>query len=320
MRQTLPISVVVPVYNRAALLREALASVANQGCIPQEVIVVDDGSTDNVAEVAEEFGARLIRQQNSGASAARNAGIAAATSPWVAFLDSDDVWLPDKLTLQWGAVQAAPQLGFVFTDLHWFGDGAVPHTEDASGNVLLHAMHKNVIAPDAAILDNAELLRAVCRSNIVQISGILIRTELARSVTFDNGLRYCEDHDFTLRAIGRTTVGVITKVTLLYRYHPDSLSNNECALALGGLDLSHRVLSQPYRYPAPIPDEFRARLWYLHRRAGAALLRAGMMRQARRHLISSIKRHPTTIAFAGLAATFVPRWVVTKSGRARLAA
>lgn len=92
------ISVVIPTYNRAHLLRRALTSVVEQSPSPSEVIVVDDGSTDDTASVVEEFdGVLHLRQSNQGAAVARNYGVAQATNEFVAFLDSDDYWLPGHL-------------------------------------------------------------------------------------------------------------------------------------------------------------------------------------------------------------------------------
>ena len=97
----LPISVVVPVYNRENLVREALASVVSQSRPPAEIIVVDDGSTDGSAAAAAALATRVIRQENLGSAAARNRGIEEATQPWIAFLDSDDLWDSTKLEEQW---------------------------------------------------------------------------------------------------------------------------------------------------------------------------------------------------------------------------
>src|SRR5258705_11929360 len=97
----LPISVVIPAYNASAYLAEALESVRGQTAQPTEVIVVDDGSTDATAAIARAGGATVLSQPNMGISAARNAGIRAATQPWVAFLAADDLWEADKLPAQW---------------------------------------------------------------------------------------------------------------------------------------------------------------------------------------------------------------------------
>ena len=93
------ISVVIPCCNAAAFLRATIASILGQTQSVLEVIVVDDGSTDDSASIAESFGppVRVIRQPNQGESAARNRGIEAAVGEWVAFLDADDLWLPTKI-------------------------------------------------------------------------------------------------------------------------------------------------------------------------------------------------------------------------------
>jgi glycosyltransferase involved in cell wall biosynthesis len=111
------ISVVIPAYNAQASLGAALESVLGGSLTPAEIIVVDDHSIDRTVEIARSYGVRTIVQpQNAGPSAARNAGVAAARSPWIAFLDADDTWFQEKLASQWATVQRWPDLGFCFTD------------------------------------------------------------------------------------------------------------------------------------------------------------------------------------------------------------
>ena len=109
------ISVVIPAYNSAAQLARALDSVLAQTRPAEEILVVDDGSTDATAEVARSYGdaVRLIAQANAGAAAARNAGIRAARGTWIAFLDADDEWLPDRLALQTDILDRRPDLVWV---------------------------------------------------------------------------------------------------------------------------------------------------------------------------------------------------------------
>lgn len=120
------VSVVIPCYNRAGIVGQAIGSVLNQTLPPKEVIVVDDGSTDESADVAASFGdsVKVIRTQNRGPSAARNTGIAEARGEWVAFLDSDDFWVPDKLALQYEASKAFPTSDLIFCDTAVF-EGSV---------------------------------------------------------------------------------------------------------------------------------------------------------------------------------------------------
>lgn len=104
------LSVVIPTYNRAALLCDTLSAVLAQDCPADEVIVVDDGSTDNTAEVVAKFGVRFLRQANAGDLVARNTGLAAASTELVAFCDSDDLWHPGFLAAMQSLWQAEPRL------------------------------------------------------------------------------------------------------------------------------------------------------------------------------------------------------------------
>lgn len=118
---TLTVSVVIPCYNAASFLRETLESVLVQTRPPFEVLVIDDGSTDGSAAIAEAFCAsvRVIRQENQGESAARNRGVNLAQGEWIAFLDADDIWMPEKLDRQLALV--APDVIAVHTNYYEFG-------------------------------------------------------------------------------------------------------------------------------------------------------------------------------------------------------
>jgi glycosyltransferase involved in cell wall biosynthesis len=132
------VSCIVPVYNGEAYLGAALDSILAQTWRPLEIIVVDDGSTDGSAAVAETYGAivRVIRQANAGCAAARNAGLAAATGEFVAFLDADDVWHPEKLDRQMARFEARPELDYTVTHVQNFWQDDVREEEE------LHRGHK----------------------------------------------------------------------------------------------------------------------------------------------------------------------------------
>ena len=144
------ISVVIPCYNAAPFLRETLESVFVQTYPPLEIIVVDDGSTDESAVIAESFGSpvRVIRQENQGESVARNRGIEEAGGDWVAFLDADDLWLPNKLERQIQVLRDAPESMAIHTGCcRFFPDGteapypfSIPDVSDRFTllNYLLH--------------------------------------------------------------------------------------------------------------------------------------------------------------------------------------
>src|SRR5262245_20179101 len=117
------VSVVIPCYNAGRFLKETLESILAQTRPALEVIVVDDGSTDDSAAVAGAFGppVRVLRQSNQGESVARNRGLDEARGDWVAFLDADDVWAPDKLERQLAAVEGSPGVACCHTGFYLFG-------------------------------------------------------------------------------------------------------------------------------------------------------------------------------------------------------
>ena len=118
------VSVVIPTFNREARLSAAIRSVLNQSLTPSEIIVVDDGSTDATENIIKSFSeVRYIHQENQGVSQARNHGIRLAEHEWIAFLDSDDEWLPRKLERQWRALDSQPQYRFCHTDEIWIRRG-----------------------------------------------------------------------------------------------------------------------------------------------------------------------------------------------------
>jgi glycosyltransferase involved in cell wall biosynthesis len=115
------VSVIVPAYDREPFVGQAIASIVRQDYRPLEVVVADDGSTDGTADVAGSFpGVRVLRLPHGGVAAARNAAIAASSGTLLAFLDSDDLWLPGKLTAQVAYLRANPEIGYCFTRMRNF--------------------------------------------------------------------------------------------------------------------------------------------------------------------------------------------------------
>ncbi len=121
------ISVAIPAYNRADYLRETLDSILNQSYPASEIIVVDDGSTDHTPDVLAGYGNKIksIRIENSGAAIARKTAAEASTYPWLAFCDSDDVWLPHHLERRVALLKRYPDINFSFSDLAPFGPAAI---------------------------------------------------------------------------------------------------------------------------------------------------------------------------------------------------
>lgn len=154
------VSVVVPAYNYGRFLAGALDSVLAQTVRPHEVIVVDDGSTDDTPAVAARFAGRVayVRQANAGVSAARNNGIGRATGDWLAFLDADDEWEPDFLERVRPVCLADPRPAVVFTDFRTFGAESAVHRPSASFRDW--NPDTDLLVPTVSVMPSAAVVRA----------------------------------------------------------------------------------------------------------------------------------------------------------------
>jgi glycosyltransferase involved in cell wall biosynthesis len=200
------ISVIIPAYNYARYLSEAIDSVFAQTYPALEVIVVDDGSTDDTPAVLAAYGDRIraIRQQNQGVSAARNTGIAAARGEYVAFLDADDLWQPAKLEAQMARFDADPNFGLVYCGAESF---------DAEGQTL-HVLRDGIEGRVAINMLRHEPVIAAPGSNI--IAPRRVAEEIGG---FDTRMIGSEDWDFSYRVASRYAIGFAGEVLVRYRIH-----------------------------------------------------------------------------------------------------
>ena len=252
------VSVVVPTHNRARLLPLTLHTVLWQQEVAFEVIVIDDGSTEDIGRTVRELDdprVRLLRHETPrGVSVARNHGVARAQGRWIAFLDDDDLWAPNKLTRQ---VHAASQ-----EDAGWVYAGAVNVTEDVR---LLGG------APPA---DPDEVVAALPRTNLVPggCSGVMVRRDLLPPEPFDPSLGTCADWDLWIRLSRLARPVGVTQPMVGYRVHDHNMS----------LDTS-RTISElaaiEARYGGPV-DRVR-----FYRHLARVSLRAGRHRRASRYYL-----------------------------------
>jgi len=197
------ISVVIPAYNAAVFLPRSLGSVRAQTVKPEEVIVVDDGSTDNTATVAAELGARVISRPNGGLAAARNTGIRSASSDWIALLDADDLWAADKLERQ--AVRIRPDTALVYSGIHVFDEKGVRYTNPAIP------------------ANSAKTMLRYC--NPITPSTVLAKREmLMRDGGFREDLNACEDWEMWVRLQKLGEFEAVTDPLTDYFVYPNSLS------------------------------------------------------------------------------------------------
>jgi glycosyltransferase involved in cell wall biosynthesis len=207
------ISVIIPVYNRAWCVAEALRSVLDQDFSGFEIIAVDDGSTDQTPEILASFsGIRVIRTGNRGVSAARNTGVAHAKGRLVAFLDSDDLWLPKKLSRQIAYMNEHPCCRICQTEETWIRNGIRVNPKrrhkKPDGDIFPRSLDLCLVSPSAVMMEKS----------LFEESG-----------GFDESLPACEDYDLWLR-IGLThKVPLIPDALVIKRGgHEDQLSRKPC--------------------------------------------------------------------------------------------
>ena len=232
------VSVIIPTFNRGWVLRTAIESVLVQTWRDFELIVVDDGSTDDTSEILYSYGPaiKVIRQVNAGVSAARNRGVRSAGGGLIAFLDSDDRWLPDKLKVQVGYFKSRPETVICQTEEVWIRNG------------------KRVNPKKVHQKPSGRIFRASLALCLVSPSAVMLRRSLFDKIGgFDETLPACEDYDLWLRVSAHYPVHLIeTPLIIKTGGHPDQLSRMpgldrfrikaiEKLLSGGELSESHRT-------------------------------------------------------------------------------
>lgn len=231
MSAELTVSAVVPAYNTAALLPRCIESILTQTVAVDEVIVVDDGSVDKTREVAESFGPRVrcISQANKGAAGARNCGIRSATGEWIALLDSDDDWVPNKIERQLEAVRQHPECDFIYSDA-------------------------TVILPDGSTAENFQADKeAPCgwvfdhllQSCFVNGSTVMARrSALMEAGLFNESLRCAEDYDLWLRVSRRHQFWFVPEPLAFYERQAESLTRNDAVMAASQIAVLEPILAE----------------------------------------------------------------------------
>lgn len=209
------VSVIIPVYNGERYLSDTIGSVIAQTEKDWEIVAVNDGSTDHSQAILEEFAMkypdriRVISVSNGGVSRARNTGVSKARGTYIAFLDQDDLWMPQKLQLQIGQFRSDKTLGISFTNESIIDQTASVVRE----KVLTFSSKKN----------KGYVFEQLVFECFIGISSIMIRKELFTGIGgFDSRYSLAEDYDFLLKAAKKAPVDYIDEPLLLYREHGES--------------------------------------------------------------------------------------------------
>ncbi|HEY3175612.1 MAG TPA: glycosyltransferase [Candidatus Polarisedimenticolia bacterium] len=277
------VSVVIPAHNAAEFLPEALDSVYAQGLDQPEVVVVDDGSTDGTAEAARRYGrgVKVLSQARAGSGRARNAGLRATIGDLVAFLDADDIWVPEKSSLQIPLLEGDPDLGLVFSDMVGFGrPGVVERTYFQERGF------------DGRCTPSSIFLYDMISTPTV----ILRRSCLDEAGPFDESLPIGQDTDLWFRVALARRFAVVDRPLVRRRFHAgnvtrDSRTLARCVVAVWGRYLERCAEREP-AMRARLTADFARMRWHHLFLEGCSLLREGAPREARRLLADAIRQAP----------------------------
>ena len=276
------ISVIIPTYNHARFLRDAVDSALAQTYAPLEVIVVDDGSTDATPRILAAYGDRIraIRRENGGVGAARNTGIAAARGELLAFLDSDDIWRPAKLEMQVARFEADPGLGLVHCRAETFDDAGK----------LVHAPLVGLegwVAMELLRFDRG-VIAAPCSATVVPKR---VAEELGG---FDPRLQPSEDWDFYYRLATRYRIGYVNDILVHYRIHSGGIHLNTPGMERGML----LALEKAFASPDPAVQSLRNHTYgRVHRVLAGCYFQSRKPRQFVRHMIKSLRYDPRNAVY-----------------------
>ena len=228
------VSVIVPTYNRCGLILRAIDSILRQQYDHLEVIVVDDGSTDDTASVIANLSAQhpqivyLANTHRKGPSGARNTGLEAAKGGYVAFLDSDDVWDDHHLSEGVGFLQAHPQIGVLF------GNFTVADSENGgyqynffSKRNFPGSVDREEMMPGFWVV-KGNLLEILIENNVFQVGSVILRRNMSKPVFFDESIRLSEDRDFAIRLYKeeQATFAYRTAPTFVLQRHAANLTED----------------------------------------------------------------------------------------------
>jgi len=204
---TAKVSVVIPAYNCASYIANAIDSVLSQRGCSIEVLVIDDGSRDGTRDVVSSYGTKVhyLHQENQGAAAARNKGLQLATGNYIAFLDSDDTWYPDKLAVQINILDYHPEYIATFSNFHIVDQkGEITHSNGIQQDYAIFKVEneslRGLFDKEIDGIYYGNLFPSLFLGNFINTSSILVRREvLLRAGYFDTTLVTQEDYDYWLR-------------------------------------------------------------------------------------------------------------------------
>jgi glycosyltransferase involved in cell wall biosynthesis len=317
METPAPVSALMAAYNASAFIREAIESVNAQTLPVAELIIVDDGSTDDTAEIAKSMGVRVFSQKNRGLAAARNSCIRESSQPWLTFIDHDDVWQPRKIEMQMAMAYANPDVALVTCDYSSFDYSGV-RTESVLAKLRPgYAAQPKRACEHGSIIDQLDPIFADAYYLMLP-SQVMVRREILEITgLFDESLESADDFDCFMRVLANHPMAVVESVLSSRREHENNASNRFVRATLSCLAATYKVLDHPELYPAATVRLCHEWLPGNLRHAGARLLWSGDARSGRELLLKSASLELSLRTILALAASIAPRRISRKLMSAR---
>ena len=279
------VSVIIPTYNRSELLKKAVESLENQSHQNFEIIIIDDCSTDDTAEVVKGMGDNRIiylkHDTNKGGSEARNTGIKQATGNFIGFLDSDDQWLPDKLEKQLKQFEGRPEVGVVYTGVQVVNE---------------HNQPTRKIVPAY----KGEILPKLFESNCIDTtSSVLVKREILDQVQgFDASLPSCQDWDLYIRLAQVTKFDFVKESLVLFYHHSgERITTNKKSVLTGHMSIFEKYKGLAKKQPKSTFHRFTLTIWKVIFRTAIISENKETVRLSRGVLAEGFKNNHTSLKF-----------------------
>ncbi len=275
------VSVIIPVYNCEEFIEEALHSIFAQTFPINEIIVMDDGSDDGTAAILKKYAGRIkyYYQKNRGLAAARNAGIQVSSSSYLAFLDADDFYHPEKIAIQKAFLDDHPEIDMVFSDFEYFG-----------GTLLRRPI------PDSFKKGKGSVFLDLFRYNCIAIPTVLIRRKCFEEIgLFDETLLAVEDYDFWLRLSKHKRIGYIDRVLAKVRLHPENMSKDAERMCQYEIKVINKVIDDHLEIKDHYPYLIKGKYAIIYFESGYRFFLDHRMREARQKFLYAMKSQPLWI-------------------------
>ncbi len=310
------VSIVIPAYNSAGVLGRAIDSVINQTFADWELVVVDDGSTDDTWAVLDSYreslGSRLVavRQQNSGASVARNAGIEKSKGKFIAFLDADDAFVPTKLARQVEFFEKYPDYGLVYSDYAYVDlNGQYHESAFRDSNPIAANMPGQEISPGLICCGN-ELFDRMCGRYIIStITGMVRRSVLGNNIRFIPGHVYSEEWLFFLEVARNCRGGFVNESLSVHYYTAGSVSRSD--VIRNNLQQVKAVEYILKRYPDMSRESRKSlsrQILQCYRQLGLDFLRSGEYKRSQEYFGKALKYKTDLKGMAWYAQALTRNW------------